>query len=159
LTTTEDLYACESKRNLIHIYTINNKLGSLEVTCIVLYTANHYSRKGWLTDHHSSAWRLTCDWCAGGSLGLRFCNLYDQAGSQQHKVGSHGGRRPQVERPECWLEPSPRACRGGGTQTLTPKSHDPCIGFSQAPEHAEGEGLLHDKGEGRTQDTADDCLS
>jgi hypothetical protein len=81
------------------------------------------------------------------------------AGSQQHKVGSHGGRRPQVERPECWLEPSPRACRGGGTQTLTPKSHDPCIGFSQAPEHAEGEGLLHDKGEGRTQDTADDCLS
>jgi hypothetical protein len=71
-----------------------HELGSLEVTCLVAYTANHYSRRGWLTDNHNSVGRLTCDRCARGSIGLRFCNLYDQAGSQQHKVGSHEGRRP-----------------------------------------------------------------
>jgi hypothetical protein len=42
---------------------------------------------------------------------------YDQVGLQQHKVGSHEGRRLQVERPLYCLEPSPRACRGGGFMT------------------------------------------
>jgi hypothetical protein len=115
-----------------------HELGSLEVTCLVLCTANHYSRRGLLTDHHSSAGRLTCDRCAGGSLGLRFCSLYDQACSQQHKIGSHEGRHPQVERPICWHEPSPRACRGVGTKILTPRSYDLCISFNQAPSVSRG---------------------
>jgi hypothetical protein len=35
---------------------------------------------------------------------------------------------------------------------------NPYVGFSQAPEHVEGEGLLYEGGEGSARFIADDCL-
>jgi hypothetical protein len=41
--------------------------------------------------------------------------------------------------PYVGFEPSPRACRREGIRkTRNPRSCDPDVGFSQAPEHVEG---------------------
>jgi hypothetical protein len=49
--------------------------------------------------------------------------------------------------------------RGGQERLGTPKFCNPCVGFSQAPEHVEGEGLWYEGGEGSARLIADDCLT
>jgi hypothetical protein len=86
-----------------------------------------------------------------GSLGLRFSNLIDQAGSHRQKASTHEGRCPQVKRPLGWLWSKPSSMsRGRSISTLTLSSYDPYISFSQASEHVEGESWWHERGEGRT---------
>jgi hypothetical protein len=83
--------------------------------------------------------------CARGrSLGLGSGDLSDQACSQRQEALYF--IRDDVLRssdPYVDFEPSPRACRGGeiGWNFVTLRFCNPCIGFSPAPEHVEGEGL------------------
>jgi hypothetical protein len=48
--------------------------------------------------------------------------------------------------------------RGGQERLRTPRFCNSYVGFNQAPEHVEGEGLLYEGGEGSARLIADDCL-
>jgi hypothetical protein len=57
------------------------------------------------------------------------------------------------------LSQAPDISRGWSRQkSMALRFCNPCIGFSQAPEHIEGRVLRHERGQGSAQHVADDCL-
>jgi hypothetical protein len=78
-----------------------------------------------------------------GSLGLRSGDLLDQSCSQRqdasYSLGMVSSGRMALKLASA---KPPSMSRGRNRRDLgTPKFCNPCIGFSQAPEHVEGEGL------------------